>query len=100
MPIPQRAFDPLLRLHLHRRDVMRKLRLRLDELTVESFPTARASARTGTVLGNELPTYWVSGCYTGPDYGPTCEPVYTCPECASPPETRYQCDPPEETFPC
>jgi hypothetical protein len=26
--------------------------------------------------------------------------VYTCPECASPPETMYQCGPPEETFPC
>ena len=79
---------------------MKKLRLRPEELRVESFPTAPEKARTGTVLGNELPTYWVSGCYTGPEYGPTCEPVYTCPECASPPETMYPCDPPQETFPC
>ncbi|MFL5381769.1 MAG: hypothetical protein ACJ8GN_04570 [Longimicrobiaceae bacterium] len=79
---------------------MRKLRLRPEELRVESFPTAREKARAGTVLGNELPTYWVSDCYTGPEYGSTCEPVYTCPECASPPETLNICTPPEETFPC
>ena len=52
------------------------------------------------MLGTEVRTYWESACYTGPEYGPTCEPVYTCPECASPPETQYQCDPPAETFPC
>ena len=79
---------------------MRKLRLCPEELCVESFPTARETARGGTVRGNEFPTYWVPGCYTGPDYGPTCEPVYTCPECASPPETQFNCDPPAETFPC
>jgi hypothetical protein len=26
--------------------------------------------------------------------------VYTCPECASPPDTQFNCDPPQETFPC
>ena len=72
---------------------MRKLRLCPEELRVESFPTARDKARTGTVLGYEG-TFWVSACYTGPEYGATCEPVYTCPECASPPETQYACDPP------
>jgi hypothetical protein len=94
------ACHQALRLHFHQRDVMRKLRLRPEELRVESFPTAREKARTGTVLGNEAPTYWLPGCYTSPDYGSTCEQVYTCPECASPPETQYQCGPPEETFPC
>jgi hypothetical protein len=77
-------------------DAMRKLRLCLEQLRVESFPTAQETARTGTVRGNEFPTYWVAGCYTGPDYGSTCEPVYTCPECASPPETQYNCGPPED----
>ena len=62
---------------------MRKLRLCPEELHVESFPTARETARAGTVRGNELaPTYWLSGCYTGPGYGSTCDQVYTCPECA------------------
>ena len=73
---------------------MRKLRLRPEELRVESFPTARETTRAGTVHGNELPTYWVSDCYTGPEYGSTCGPVYTCPECASPPETLDPCNPP------
>jgi hypothetical protein len=73
---------------------MRKLRLCPEELRVESFTTARETARAGTVRGNEFPTYWLPGCYTGPDYGSTCEPVYTCPECASPPETRYNCGDP------
>ena len=76
---------------------MRKLRLCPEELRVESFPTARETARTGTVLGNEFPTHWLPGCYTAVEDG-TCV-GYTCPECASPPET-YQCDPPAETFPC
>lgn len=75
---------------------MRKLRLRLQELRVESFPTAQERAQAGTVRGNEVPTYWLPGCYTAPDYGPTCEAVYTCPECASPPETWYACGPPED----
>ncbi len=79
---------------------MKKLRLHPEELRVESFPTARETSRAGTVLGNDARTYWESACYTGPVYGSTCEAVYTCPECASPPETMYQCDPPEETFLC
>lgn len=79
---------------------MRKLRLRPEELRVESFPTAQEKARAGTVLGNEVFSYGFPGCYTGPDYGSTCEQVYTCPECASPPETQYQCDPSGETSLC
>lgn len=79
---------------------MRKLRLHPEELRVESFSTAQGKSRTGTVLANEVPTYWVPGCYTGPDYGSTCEPVYTCPECASPPETQYTCGSPAETDLC
>ena len=80
---------------------MRKLRLRPEELRVESFPTAQEKeARTGTVRGNvPPPTYWAPGCWTSPEFGPTCEPVYTCPECASPPETQYNCGPDEETIP-
>lgn len=77
---------------------MRKLHLRLDELRVESFSTAPETARTGTVRGNEFPTWWVPGCYTAPDYGSTCQPVYTCPECASPPETEYNCGPPDDSI--
>ncbi len=73
---------------------MRKLHLRLEELRVESFSTTSETARAGTVHGNDYPTRFVSDCYTGPDYGATCEPVYTCPECASPPETQFACDPP------
>jgi hypothetical protein len=78
---------------------MRKLRLYPEELRVESFPTAAETGRAGTVLGNEVPTYWLPGCYTGPDID-SCQPVYTCPECASPPETQYNCDPPNETSIC
>jgi hypothetical protein len=77
---------------------MKKLRLSPEDLCVESFPTAQETARTGTVRGNELPTYWLPGCYTGPDYGSTCE-GYTCPECASPPETLDVCTPPDPIDP-
>lgn len=73
---------------------MRKLRLCPEELRVESFPTAREMARGGTVRGHAFPTHWLPGCYTAPGYGSTCDQVYTCPECASPPETMYNCDPP------
>ncbi|HEX8696172.1 MAG TPA: pinensin family lanthipeptide [Longimicrobium sp.] len=71
---------------------MQKLKLKLDDLQVESFPTADGGAKgKGTVKAHDVPTYWLPGCWTAPDYGSTCEPVYTCPECASPPETQYQC---------
>jgi hypothetical protein len=83
---------------------MRKFRLHPDELRVESFPTAeRKEARAGTVRGNAIAsTYWLPGCWTSPEFGSTCEPVYTCPECASPPETMYNCGPGdvEESNPC
>lgn len=46
---------------------MRKLTLQLDELAVESFPTAGIDGEAGTVQANEVPT----------------PPYYTCP-----PKTR------------
>ena len=60
---------------------MNKLRLAPEELRVESFGTTAAGAdERGTVHG--LAT-------GGPGYTcygrPTCVPIYTCPECASPP---------------
>lgn len=43
---------------------MRKLKLKLDELRVESFDTANTPAARGTVLGNEEYSY---NCYTEPE---------------------------------
>ena len=79
---------------------MQKLQLKVEELEVESFATARSGADAkGTVKSQELPTYWLPGCWTSPEYGSTCEPVYTCPECASPPETQYSCGDPDPIDP-
>jgi len=36
---------------------MKKLKLELDELSVESFPTARAEEERGTVAGQNEPPY-------------------------------------------
>ena len=73
---------------------MNKIRLGTDDLRVESFPVAADEAGGGTVRGQ----WWTHAeypCYTDIEGGFTCEPFeYTCPECASPPETRYACDPP------
>lgn len=82
---------------------MKKLRLELDELSVESFETLEeTSGARGTVRGHFMavaPTRYlwqcgytrdVAACYTA-DGGFSCEPVYTCPECASPPETYDVC---------
>lgn len=93
---------------------MSKLRLTLDELRVESFtPDERPAGPRGTVrahakqtlgcyptndigclsprcvsafcLTDDCETQDPGACYTAnPDWG-TCQPVYTCPECASPP---------------
>lgn len=43
---------------------MRKLRLNLEELEVESFDTDEARAARGTVLANDLPSYY---CESAPD---------------------------------
>ena len=74
---------------------MKKLGLHAEELRVESFSVvADGDAQRGTVRGNaELaPPPYTQGCATWPGLGRTCQPgVYTCPECASPQETRYNC---------
>ena len=36
--------------------MMNKLKLRMDELAVESFPTSAAEDGAGTVHGREIPT--------------------------------------------
>jgi hypothetical protein len=64
-----------------------------------SSPPSASRGEAGLWLGAPQRAFlsegeWTPGCYTGPDYGSTCEPVYTCPECASPPETQYNCGPP------
>ena len=89
---------------------MKKLRLELDDLAVESFSTSRdPRGGQGTVLGHfraviETQYLWqcaevswdrrcLTGgldCYTA-DGAFSCEVVYTCPECASPPETYDVC---------
>jgi hypothetical protein len=60
---------------------MSKLRLRLDELAVESFDTSAARAERGTVVGQQLCTCQTActcpGCPTCANYA-TCDP--TCPE--------------------
>jgi hypothetical protein len=72
---------------------MKKLRLDADALMVQTFDTvATSSTEMGTVLGhgntNRFPF-----CFT--QQGTTCEPGYTCPECAwslDPcPETERTC---------
>jgi hypothetical protein len=76
---------------------MKKLRLHPDELRVESFsPSAVAhAAAPGTVRGNQRPTFFQPGCWTAPGEATCDAAVYTCPECASPPETSFGCGDPE-----
>ena len=81
---------------------MKKLRLVPEDLRVESFATAAPGTRggEGTVRANQRMTYFQPGCWTAPGDA-TCDAVYTCPECASPPETFDPCGSPPETFdPC
>jgi Zn finger protein HypA/HybF involved in hydrogenase expression len=71
---------------------MRKLRLRPEELSVESFPTAaRKGSERGTVRANdseEVPiTPLSTWCWTDPNAESTWQPALTCPECA-PMESR------------
>lgn len=74
---------------------MKKLRLGLEELRVESFATEReAGEGKGTVRGMAFTEPGRPGCqgWTGP-FQDTCNAaVYTCPECASPPHTDLGCD--------
>lgn len=77
---------------------MKKLGLHPEALRVESFAVVEdGEVERGTVRGNAAgvvaPPY-SQGCITWPGPGRTCQVgVYTCPECASPQETRYNCDP-------
>ena len=67
---------------------MRKLRLRAEELRVESFPTAVPMANErGTVRANGSDEPISAYCWTDPTAGHTWQPAFTCPECA-PMETR------------
>jgi hypothetical protein len=59
---------------------MKKLRLNPDALLVQTFdPAAKAQAGKGTVRGHDESNQFTF-CFTR--QGNTCEPAYTCPECA------------------
>lgn len=78
---------------------MRQHKLRLDDLTVESFPTTRDTSSVGTVNAHDAETdlctadgcdpattyFW---CYTCND---TCPPKYTCEDTC---HGKHTCDPP------
>lgn len=75
---------------------MKKLRLGLDELRVESFATeANKEVESGTVRGMAAITYGGElACvgWTAPRQATCDAAVYTCPECASPPYTDFTCE--------
>jgi hypothetical protein len=74
---------------------MRKLRLDVDALVVESFDTDAAAAAFGTVRGNADADVWK----TSPN---TCEPIETCTcgeACVPPPPPSNTCPPPSNTCP-
>jgi len=53
---------------------MKKLRLAIDQLSVESFPSTNAPTGRGTVQGNDATLY--AGCaYTGDRYDIQCHSV-------------------------
>jgi hypothetical protein len=56
---------------------MNKLKLRMDELAVESFPTSDADGGLGTVKGQEIPT----------------PPYFTCKPCLLTRPTDCPCTP-------
>jgi hypothetical protein len=56
---------------------MNKLKLRMDELAVESFPTSDANGGLGTVKGQEIPT----------------PPYFTCKPCLLTRPTDCPCTP-------
>jgi hypothetical protein len=60
---------------------MNKLKLRLDDLSVESFDTVRAERSKGTVMGQEL-----CSC------GGTCAGQATCDYTCDDPTCPYTCD--------
>jgi hypothetical protein len=64
---------------------MKKLSLKVETLSVESFPTAAASKETGTVRGYDAPTYPAPscGCTTGASFmAALCPPPATNTTCA------------------
>ena len=74
---------------------MRKLRLELDDLQVESFETAEARAARGTVEANEEYTY--VGCLTAPQCRTpghaSCDVTRCDEEGCSDPQQTPQCPP-------
>jgi hypothetical protein len=60
---------------------MRKLRLELDRLSVESFATAKAMRKNGTVRGRGDDCTWVDSCF--------CETAYAV--CGTGPATIHSC---------
>jgi hypothetical protein len=60
---------------------MRKLTLDVDRLSVESFATAAATRKTGTVRGHGDDCTWVDSCF--------CHTAYAV--CGTGPQTIYSC---------
>lgn len=60
---------------------MKKLKLRIESLTVESFQTAADSARRGTVRGHGDDCTWFDSCF--------CETAYAV--CGTGPATIHSC---------
>lgn len=60
-----------------------RLKLHVDELSVESFATDREGYGRGTVRANASEEGAISTqCWTDPTADPTWQPAHTCPECA------------------
>jgi hypothetical protein len=59
---------------------MKKLRLELEQLTVDSFDTVPLAAKRGTVVGEEQECTCPTACYTN----------CTCPGCPTCDHTCYQ----------
>lgn len=75
---------------------MKKLRLDLDDLAVETFGVADEPADDGGTVRAHQESNRFTFCFTNPEQGFTCLPGYTCPECAY--TVHYTCT--EETLAC
>jgi hypothetical protein len=53
---------------------MHKLKLKLDEMDVETFEIMEVPAGEGTVKGNDMATRAIDTCYTG--YCTACPPIH------------------------
>jgi hypothetical protein len=76
-----------------REDLMGKLRLELDQLTVDSFDTSVAQAEKGTVFGEQCTCYTACtcpGCETCDHTACNQETCQTCQTCQG---QGYSCDP-------